>query len=179
MKFKWNFGDVSKQSTFRLSNSYNIPNCLLQNGQAITPAPAEAVPSQAGAGHLFLFNRKFSSFRRSTLIWYSSSCGHGFSASTFALASWSCRRAIYSTYFVQINLRYIQANHPRATGSLLPAPYASPESSPAQFSAGFPSQQDRDLRDSPAADIRSGWKRWSPAVSCRQCILSAHALHQW
>ena len=53
MKFKWNFGDVSKQSTFRLSNSYNIPNCLLQNGQAITPAPAEAVSSQAGAGHLF------------------------------------------------------------------------------------------------------------------------------
>ena len=30
-----------------------MPNCLLQNGQAITPAPAEAVPSQAGAGHLF------------------------------------------------------------------------------------------------------------------------------
>ena len=53
VKFKWNFGDVSKQSTFRLSNSYNIPNCLLQNGQAITPAPAEAVSSQAGAGHLF------------------------------------------------------------------------------------------------------------------------------
>lgn len=67
MKFKWNFWDVSKQSTFRLSNSYNIPNCLLQNGQAITPVPAEAVPSQAGAGHLFCLTG--SSVRSGVRLW--------------------------------------------------------------------------------------------------------------
>lgn len=46
-----------------------------------------------------------------------------------------------------------------AVGSPPHVPYASPESNPARFSEGFPSRQGRDLQGSPAAGIRSGWKR--------------------
>ena len=76
----------------------------------------------------FLLNRKFSSFSRATLIWYSSSCGHGFSASSFALASWSCRRAMLfshedilglnnasalsSRYIIFCGVKLFQCSHP-------------------------------------------------------------------
>ena len=64
----------------------------------------------------FLLNKKFSSFSRATLIWYSFSCGHGFSASTFAFASWSFRwayetRALPSRYIIFSGVKLVQCSY--------------------------------------------------------------------
>lgn len=93
-----------------------------------TSCGSEMVSSVCRGWSSFLLNKKFSSFRRTTLIWYSSSCGHGFSASTFALASWSCRRAMLfshedilglnnasalsSRYIIFCGVKLFQCSHP-------------------------------------------------------------------